>query len=90
MSSPSIVLPLERPYDEFSPGESLPREIVLAGLRWPSEYWRNLAIRWIEQGAPLDTEVADLLFTISEDRRGCSQRLRQRAFALRVKYLRGN
>lgn len=85
-----MVLPLERPYGEFSPGESFAREVVLAGLRWPSEYWRDLAVRWIEQGAPLDTEVADLLLTISEDRRGCSQRLRQRAFALRIKYLRGS
>lgn len=87
MNSPSIVLQLERPYEEFTPRESTPREIVLAGLRWPTEYWRALAVRWLEQGVPLDTEIADLLLNLSEDRQTCSQRLRQRAFALSAKYL---
>jgi hypothetical protein len=88
MVSPSIVLPLERPLVEFSPGSDSPRAIVLAGLRWPTEYWKDLAVGWLEQGVALDGEIVEMLLAISEDRRQCSQHLRHRALALRSKYLR--
>ena len=27
-------------------------DVVAAGLRWPTPYWRSLAVAWLEQGLP--------------------------------------
>lgn len=59
----------------------LVRGAIDAGLRWPTPYWPELAVGWLERGAPLDAETAKLLNTVV-DTGQFPQRLRHRAFAL--------
>jgi len=77
MHSPDIVLPLERPFAEFPVGSADAKEVLLSGLRWPTEYWVELALRWVEQGAPVDADAAAALQEIPTKQ--FSQRVRQRA-----------
>lgn len=77
--SPSLVIPLERPFSEFRAGSVSAKTVLLAGLCWPTEYWVELALRWIEQGAPVDADVAAALETLPEKQ--FSQRTRHRAKA---------
>lgn len=49
--------PLERPFTEFYAGQAAASEVLLVGLRWPTECWVELALRWIEQGAPVNADV---------------------------------
>lgn len=79
MNSPSIVLPLERPFTEYFASPSDAKAVLIAGLRWPTEYWVELALRWIEQGAPVDADIADVLQSIPTEQ--FSQRVRHRAQA---------
>ncbi|MBN3722604.1 hypothetical protein [Burkholderia sp. Ac-20379] len=81
MKPPSIVLPLAYPFAEFVPGVDSAREIVVAGLRWPTPYWCDLAVGWLEQGVPVDDGIVELLIEISRNR-NFPQNLRHRAFAL--------
>lgn len=85
MKSPSIVKPLERPLVAFSSSIDSAREVVVAGLRWPTPYWCDLAIGWLEQGLAIDDEIDDILREISQNR-GFPQSLRHRAFALHVQF----
>lgn len=77
--SPSIVISLERQFSEFCAGSVSAKTVLLAGLCWPTEYWVELALRWIEQGAPVDADVAAALETLSEKQ--FSQRTRHLAKA---------
>ncbi|MFA8326432.1 hypothetical protein [Burkholderia ubonensis] len=81
MKSPTIVQALEHPLAEFSSTTLSAREVVLAGLGWPMQYWCELAVGWLEQGFPLDREIVERLAAIAENR-SFSQRLRHRARAL--------
>ncbi|GLS94227.1 hypothetical protein GCM10007918_15190 [Piscinibacter gummiphilus] len=87
MYPPSIVLPLERPFAEFSAGPFDARAVLLAGLRWPTEYWVELALRWVEQGAPVDVDAAAELHSISSKQ--FSQRVRHRARAAAKRWTSG-
>lgn len=51
------------------------------GFHWSAPYWNDLAIGWIEQGLPVDAEIADCLQRIVEKPKW-PQRLRHRAQAL--------
>lgn len=51
------------------------------GLRWQTPFWPDLAVAWLEQGAPLDAEIAGCLDEIAS-RNKWPQRLRHRAQAL--------
>jgi hypothetical protein len=79
MDSPQNVVPLERPFAEFPAGPSDAKAVLLAGLRWPTEYWVELALRWVEQGAPVDAEVAAALQLIPSSQFSQSVRHRARA-----------
>ena len=79
MHSPDIVLPLERPFAEFPAGTADANAVLLAGLRWPTEYWVELALRWVEQGAPVDADALAALEAIPSKR--FSQRVQHRAQA---------
>ncbi|NHZ62926.1 hypothetical protein [Massilia genomosp. 1] len=57
------------------------REVVLAGLRWDTDYRPPLAVSWIEQGLPLDQELVDLLIG-SGNNNGWPQQRRHQAKAL--------
>jgi hypothetical protein len=87
MKSPSIVKPLERPLAAFSSNIDSARDVAVAGLRWSTPYWCDLAIGWLEQGLVVDVEIDEILRDISQSRR-YPQSLRHRAFALHVNFAR--
>lgn len=75
--TPDIVLPLERSFAEVLVGPADVKAVLLARLRWPTEYWVELALRWVEQGAPVDADTAAALQAICSKQ--FSQRVRHRA-----------
>ncbi len=77
MHSPDVILPLERPFAEFSRGTSEARAVLLAGLRWPTEYWVERALQWLDEGAPADADSLAALETIASKQ--FSERVRHRA-----------
>jgi hypothetical protein len=81
-----LVLLLEHPFSAFDATLALPEDVLLAGLTWPTEHWADLALSWIEEGAPVNDEIARALETISE--KPFSQRVRHRSFALAVRWRR--
>jgi hypothetical protein len=82
---PRTLTRLELPYRAYA-GSVDARDLVLAGLRWPTEYWVGLAIGWLEQGVPIDEqifrEVQRLGSVIA-----LSQGLKHRVFALTRQHL---
>lgn len=81
MKSPEIVRPLEHPLAEFTSTVGCAREVVVAGLRWPTAYWCSLAVGWLEQGLDIDDDIVELLHAIAGNRR-FPQALRHRALSL--------
>lgn len=71
---------LESPYSSYS-GSMPAREILLGALNWPTDYWPALAVGWLEQGAPIDSEIATRLEAIGQGRQ-YEQRTRHRSLAL--------
>jgi hypothetical protein len=57
------------------------RDVVLAGLKWPTEYWVGLAIGWLEQGAPTNKQITRELERLGSTTT-LSQSLKHRAFVL--------
>jgi len=71
---------LESPYSMYS-GSMPAREILLGALNWPTGYWPALAVGWLEQGAPVDSDIAARLEAIGRGRQ-YEQRTRHRSLAL--------
>jgi hypothetical protein len=90
MDQRKLVLYLEAPFAAHDATLASPREIVLAGLStiWPSDYWAGLAIGWLEQGAPIDSEIAQVLDATVK--RTLSQGVRHRAFVLARRWYRAH
>jgi hypothetical protein len=84
----NLVVNLESLLAEYS-GDAPVKEIVLAGLRWDTEYWPALAIAWIEQGAEIDEEVKMALDHVARQNRW-SQSVRHKAFTLARRWERTN
>ena len=84
MDSRKLVVLLESPLHSVHSAE-LVRGAINAGLRWPTPYWPELAVRWLEQGAPLDAEMAKLLDAVVAASH-FPQNLRHRAFALACRF----
>lgn len=80
MDSRELVVLLESPHKDVTSPE-LVREAIKAGLGWPTPYWPELAVRWIEDGASLDSELAKLVDAVAANEH-FPQSLRHRAFAL--------
>jgi hypothetical protein len=57
-----------------------PRDVVLAALKWPTEGWLAPALEWIDQGLPIDEEIASALEDVAT-KKHYSQALRHQAFA---------
>ena len=79
MHSPSIGLPLERPFAEFPAGPSDAKSVLLAGLRWPTECWGRAGAAMGGASAPVDADAAAELQTTSSKQ--FSQRVRHGARA---------
>jgi hypothetical protein len=84
-----LLVNLESPYKDFDGSEEIAREVVLAALRWPTEYWARLAIEWLAQGAPIDTKVVEALDEVAQHV-GFSQSVRHKAFATARRWCRAN
>jgi hypothetical protein len=78
MDQRELILSLEKPFSEYSDEPAKVREIIVAGLSWPMPYWPELAVRWIEDGAPIDPDIRELLEKIENTLR-FPQNLRHRA-----------
>ena len=75
-----LLVLLKSPLESVTSAE-MARGAIRTGLDWPTPYWPDLAVKWLEQGAPMDAETAKLLDTIA-GAEGFPQGLRHRAFAL--------
>jgi len=80
MDSRKLVVLLESPMEDVGSVE-LVRDAIDAGLRWSTPYWPELAVGWLEQGAPMNAETMKLLETVAGNG-NFPQNLRHRAFAL--------
>jgi hypothetical protein len=78
MDPRALVVFLEAPYQEYRPVLASAREVILAGLTWPTHHWTDLAVSWIEQGAPIDKEIALALDEVI-NKKANPQHLRHRA-----------
>jgi len=81
MHDVQLLVHLETPFALYQPAAAPARDVLLAGLRWPTGHWAGLAVDWVEQGAPVDMEIAALLDVIAETKH-FPQALRHRAFAI--------
>ncbi|WKJ90765.1 hypothetical protein QZJ86_01110 [Methylomonas montana] len=84
----SLVVHLESPVSNYVSTEAGARDVVLAGLNWPTEYWAALAVGWLEQGVPVDAEILSVLNLLVENKH-YSQAIRHRAFAIVRRYEKG-
>jgi hypothetical protein len=82
LDSRELLVLLESPLKDSTSPE-LVRGAIEAGLRWPTptSYWAELAVRWLEEGAPMDEDLVKLLDELNNTRQS-PQNLRHRAFAL--------
>ncbi|MFV5215691.1 hypothetical protein ACLIIZ_18375 [Azonexus caeni] len=88
MDARALVVHLESPLSAFAASEGSVRDVVLAGLNWPTEYWAALAVVWLGQGAPVDSEIASALQVLAE-KKHYSQSVRHRAFAIARRFEKG-
>ena len=82
-----LIRELEQPFSTYAGNAAKVREVLVAGLTWEMPYWPELAVRWIEEGAPIDEEISKLLDSISEVKH-FPQSLRHRAFAIARRFSR--
>jgi hypothetical protein len=75
-----LLILLKSPLESITSGEMV-RGAVHAGLDWPTPYWPERAVKWLEEGAPMDAQTAKLLDIVASAE-GFPQGLRHRAFAL--------
>jgi hypothetical protein len=89
MENPSkLVALLEQDYDSAMRGGTQDvRETLLAGLNWPTSYWVDCALKWLNQGATTDQEIVNRLNEISENK-AYSQSTRHQAFKLSKRWQR--
>jgi hypothetical protein len=81
MDRRTLLPALESPLSEFVPEVASAREVVMSGLDWPTPYWPELAVTWLEDGLPMDDEIARMLSRIAGTKT-FPQKLRHRSAAL--------
>ena len=84
MHPPSTLVYLERPWNDASGVDTAVLSAAfLMGLRYPGEYWVELAVQWAELGFPITGEAASELKRIAgSSPKQFSQQLRHRVAAL--------
>lgn len=87
MDPRTLVAHLESSYTTYVPESASVRNVILAGLQWPSDYWSGLAVSWLEDGAPIDEDIAVQLEKLSISPT-MPQALRHRASRLLQRYMR--
>lgn len=81
-----LLIFLEASYADYR-GAVPARQVVLAGLGFPMDYWIGLAVGWLEQGAQLDDEIVEMLNRVAEAPNH-AQRIRHRSKALARRWVR--
>jgi hypothetical protein len=81
MPSSSLVVHLEVPLAAYDNRGVAARDVVILALGWDTPHWPSLAVGWLEQGLPVDAEIAALLRAVTLRGRW-PQSLRHRAAAL--------
>lgn len=81
MDRRTLLPALESPLSEYVPEVASAREVVMSGLDWPTPYWPELAVAWLEAGVPMDDEIAKVLSRIA-DTKTFPQKLRHRSATL--------
>ena len=84
MDSSELVMLLKSPMEDVGSVEVL-RSAIDAGLRSPIPCWPELAVGWIEQGAPMHAGTLKLLEAVASNG-NFPPDVRQRAFALVLKF----
>lgn len=84
MDSRELVMLLESPMEDVGSVEVL-RSAIDAGLRSPTPYWPELAVGWLERGAPMHVGTLKLLEAVASTGT-FPQDVRQRAFALVLRF----
>ncbi len=79
MHQSELVSKLIRPLSELDEHVS-PKSVIMAAINWPTQGWIQEALDWIDQGVPIDYEIADALEFFAADKRH-AQAIRHRAFA---------
>ncbi len=86
----TLVAVLEQPYNDTGSRADIDRRAsLMAGLGWLTNYWIDLALNWIEQGYPLDSEIVEMLEAISS-RKELPQKTRHRAFSFAKRWRKAN
>jgi hypothetical protein len=83
-----LVSKLINPLSELDTSSFAPKQVVLAALTWPTDGWMRIALEWIEQGIPLDEELANALESVSKNKHN-AQAIRHKAFAISKRWRRG-
>ena len=81
----TLLVFLERPHTAYD-GEARIEDVVMAGLTSCMDYWVDLALGWLEQGAPIDSAILRQLEAMDKTLHRSSQRLRHRSAALAQKW----
>ena len=85
MNPSELVIHLERPMERLPFDGPSARDVVIAALKWPTDYWPELALAWLDEGLPVDEEIATLLLAASRQH-AFSQRFKHRAFAVATRW----
>lgn len=80
---------LESSYESFIAGPEEAHKLLLGALLFTTDYWAGLAMHWLENGAPINEEIAQALVEFGHTRAN-SQKLRHQALELAKKWHRKN
>jgi hypothetical protein len=84
-----LLIHLETPFIHYVPAVAPARDVLVAGLKWSTSYWVGLAVNWVEQGAPIDEEIAAMLDMIAKTKH-FPQALRHKSFAIARRWEKAN
>ena len=74
-----LVSKLIRPLSELDERQFPAKKVILAALTWPTDGWMTQALSWIDQGVPIDEELALALEAVAAKKHN-SQAIRHKAF----------
>lgn len=86
MNQSELVSKLIKPLSELDASAS-PKAVVMAALTWPSQGWFLVALDWLDQGVPIDEEIAESLESIAATKHYL-QSTRHRAFSMAKRWRR--
>jgi hypothetical protein len=85
MDQRALLVFLDAPYASYKPALAPAQDVILAALRWPTHSWADQAISWLNEGAPMDEEIAEALEALTEKKK-YPQQLRHKAAEIARKW----